>query len=139
MGLTYAECGLVNAIDQANAKKGFLKPENVKKLTVRLLVDSGAYMLFINEEIRAQLDLDIIDRYPAQMADGSVVEMDVAGPLQIRFENRKSNSDALVLPGNAEPLLGAIPMESLDVVLNPLKQQLIVNPEHPLRPQFSIK
>jgi len=139
MGLTYAECGLVNAIDQANAKKGFLKPENVKKLTVRLLVDSGAYMLFINEEIRAQLDLDIIDRYPAQMADGSVVEMDVAGPLQIRFENRKPNLDALVLPGNAEPLLGAIPMESLDVVLNPLKQQLIVNPEHPLRPQFSIK
>jgi hypothetical protein len=38
---------------------------------------------------------------------------------------------ALVLPGDAEPLLGAIPMEDLDVCINPLRQELVVNPDSP--------
>ena len=55
----------------------------------------------------------------------------VMAPIQIRFQNRINNCIALVLLGNAEPLLGAIPMKDMDVMINPLRQQLMVNPESP--------
>jgi hypothetical protein len=38
---------------------------------------------------------------------------------------------AIVLPGDAEILLGAIPMEDMDVLIDPRQQKLVVNPKHP--------
>jgi hypothetical protein len=49
----------------------------------------------------------------------------------VKFKNRTSVCNAYVLNGNEEPLLGAIPMEEMDVLIHPSRQQLIVNPEHP--------
>lgn len=51
------------------------------------------------------------------------------GPIQIRFENRQCLTGAMVL-GN-EVLLGAIPMEDMDVVINPTRQIITVNPASP--------
>ncbi len=65
------------------------------------------------------------------MADGSIVEYDVAGPIEVHFSNRKAVCNAFVLNGDAEPLLGSIPMEEMDVLKHPRRQELIVNPEHP--------
>ena len=45
----------------------------------------------------------------------------------------------MVLPGNEEVLLGAIPMEEMDLLIHPSKEELIVNPEHPLKPQMTLK
>jgi len=44
---------------------------------------------------------------------------------------RKAICTAFVLPGDSEPLLGAIPMEEMDVLIHPKRQELVVNPEHP--------
>jgi hypothetical protein len=60
-----------------------------------------------------------------------VVEYDVVGPVNVRFANRMATCDAFVLPGDSEPLLGAIPMEEMDVLIHPFRQELVVNPEHP--------
>lgn len=73
------------------------------------------------------------------MANGSVVEYDVVGPVQVRFANRKAVCNAFVLQGDTEPLLGAIPMEEMDVLLHPQRQELIVNPEHPNYAQLKMK
>jgi hypothetical protein len=45
----------------------------------------------------------------------------------------------MVLPGESEPLLGAIPLEEMDVLIHPLRNELIVNPEHPYFAQLKIK
>jgi hypothetical protein len=45
----------------------------------------------------------------------------------------------MVLPGNSEVLLGAIPMEDMDVIIDPLMQQLIVHPERPYIPKMPLK
>jgi hypothetical protein len=45
----------------------------------------------------------------------------------------------MVLPGDSEPLLGAIPLEDMDVIIHPLRQELIVNPEHPYFAQMKMK
>jgi clan AA aspartic protease len=97
-----------------------------------MLVDSGCGTLAINDNIRRQLGLDTQEARTLQMADNSVITLDVVGPVEIRFGNRRSNLDAVVLPGNSEPLLGAIPMQDMDVLVDPHRHRLIVNPEHPI-------
>lgn len=139
MGLVYAEIQLTNGDDLALARKGLLAKEKAKKVITTALVDSGAYMLTINEEVRSQLDLPVIDTDWAELADGSKMQVDVAGPVEIRFENRRVNADAMVLPGATEVLLGAIPMEGMDVLIDPMRQKLIVNPESPDRAKLSLK
>jgi hypothetical protein len=104
-----------------------------------MMVDSGAYMMAINETIQEQLDLSFIEKRKAIMADGSVQEYDVVGPIVVKFKNRTATCNAFVLQGNNEPLLGAIPMEEMDVLIHPLRQELIINPEHPYYAQLSMK
>lgn len=73
------------------------------------------------------------------MANGSVEEYDVVGPIEVKLKNRRCNIDAMVLPGDNEPWLGAIPMEDMDILIHPLRQKLIVNPEHPYFAQMKMK
>ena len=131
MGLVYADIELVNAVDLENARRHIIGQEEVKRMHLNMLVDSGAYMMAINESIQAQLDLPFVEKRKVQVADGRVMEYDVVGPVHVRFANRKATCNAFVLPGDNEPLLGAIPMEEMDVLVHPMRQELIVNPEHP--------
>jgi hypothetical protein len=73
------------------------------------------------------------------MASGDVVEYEVVGPLMIKFADRTATCSAFVLPGDSEPLLGAIPMEELEVMIHPQRQELIVNPAHPNYAQLKMK
>ena len=131
MGLVYADIELINAGDIEMARRHIIGEEEIKRMRVKMLVDSGAYFMAINQSIQAQLELPFIEKRKAIMADGSIVEYDVVGPIEVKFKNRRCSVDAFVLNGDNEPLLGAIPMEDMDVLIHPLQQELIVNPEHP--------
>jgi clan AA aspartic protease len=131
MGLVYADIELINAVDFENARQHRIGDEEVRSIKLNVLVDSGAYMMAINETIQSQLALPFIEKRKVQIAESSVAEYDVVGPVYIRFANRKATCNAFVLPGDSEPLLGAIPMEEMDVLIHPLRQELIVNPQHP--------
>ncbi len=139
MGLVYADIELINADDVALARRKVIDENDVKRMHINMLADSGAYMMAINETIQEQLSLPLIEQRKAQMADGRVIEYDVVGPIQVQFKNRKAVCNAFVLPGDSEPLLGAIPMEEMDVLIHPLRQELIVNPEHPYFAQLKMK
>jgi clan AA aspartic protease len=131
MGLVYADIELINAEDITLAKRNIIAEEDIKSMHVNMLVDAGAFMMAINESIQAQLQLPFKQKRKAQLADGSVAEYDVVGPIEVRFKNRQATCNAFVLKGDAEPLLGAIPMEEMDVLVHPTRQELLVNPEHP--------
>jgi len=139
MGLVYADIEIIRSADLVLVDEGHLEPNKVRRMTVRAMVDSGAYMLTLNEQICAQLDLRKRDEQFAGTADGRRLKLDVVGPVELRFANRWTSCDAMVLPGDAEVLLGAIPMEALDVVIHPKKQELVVNPENPYIPKRSLK
>lgn len=139
MGLIYAEIELINGEDLALARRNIIGEQEVKRMTISALVDSGSYMLAINETIQAQLQLPVVERRQAQMADGRVVEYEVVAPIELRFKNRQTTCRALVLPGDSEPLLGAIPIEDMDVLIHPLRQELVVNPDHPYFAQMKIR
>lgn len=132
MGYVYAEIELTNGADVILAKKKQIGDEEIKKMKVTALVDSGSYTLAINENIQEYLQIPVVDKKEVQLADGKWVKCDLVAPIEIRFINRHvAACSALVLPGDSEILLGAIPLEELDVLIDPVRQRLIVNPAHP--------
>jgi clan AA aspartic protease len=139
MGLVYADIEIINGGDLEMARRNIIGEDEIKRMPLNILVDTGAYYLCINETIQEQLGLTLKEKRKGQLADGSVVEYDVVGPVELKFKNRRCNVDAMVLPGDNEPLLGAIPMEDMDVLIHPLRQELIVNPEHPYFAQMKMK
>lgn len=139
MGLVYADVELINGEDLADARRHRIGEDEVKRMTVSMLVDTGAYMLAINENIQEQLQLPVVEKRKAQLANGSIEEYDVVAPVELRFKNRATTCRAMVLPGDSEPLLGAIPLEDMDVLIHPQRQELIVNPDHPYFAQMKMK
>ncbi len=118
MGLIYADITLSNA----------RKPE-IQPLTVSALVDTGAVHLCIPEHIALQLDLDTYEEREVETAGGALRKRPYVGPILTHFENRHCLTGAMVL-GN-EVLLGAIPMEDMDLVINPTRRTVTVNPANP--------
>ena len=131
MGMVYADIELINSSDMEMARRHIIGTDEIKRMQLNMSVDSGAYMMAINETIQSQLELPFVEKRKVQVADSRVIEYEVVGPVFVKFKNRTAVCNAFVLPGDSEPLLGAIPMEEMDVLIHPQRQELIVNPEHP--------
>jgi clan AA aspartic protease len=138
LGLIYADIEIINSADSILAENGYMDVTKIRKKTVSALVDSGAYMLTLPAHLANQLGLRKLEQREAELADGSVRMLDIVGPVDVRFENRSTTVRAMVVP-NGEPLLGAIPMEDMDVLIHPREQKLVVNPENPYVPKMSLK
>jgi len=118
MGLATAKIILENPKDQ-----------KLEPIEIDALADSGAVHLCIPEHIKIQLKLEEIDKKEVILADGSKEVVPYVGPIQIRFKNRVGFTGALVM--GDQVLLGAIPMEDLDLVILPKKRIVDVNPASP--------
>jgi clan AA aspartic protease len=126
MGLTYATLQLSNPRNQ-----------DLKQVEVTSLVDTGALMLCIPNSVALQLNLEELDKRPVTIADGTTLNVPYVGPIRVDFENRFCFVGALVI--GDETLLGAVPMEDMDLVVHPATQRLTVNPLHPNKPSYKIK
>ena len=118
MGLVTAKISLKNP-----------REKKLKILEENALVDSGAVHLCIPEHIQIQLKLEEIDKKEVTLADGSKKLVPYVGPIEIRYKNRVGFSGALVM--GDQVLLGAIPMEDMDLIVIPGKRVLDVNPDSP--------
>jgi hypothetical protein len=139
MGPVHADIELLNIADVTRAADGTISKQNIRKITVNMMVDSGSLMLAINERIKIQLGLVGREKQLFTLADGNTLELEIVGGIEVRFKNRWCTTDAVVLKGDTEPLFGAIPMEAMDVVIMPATRTLDVNPKYPYRPQHSLK
>ena len=126
MGLVYA------AIELINPKQSGLNP-----MGVNALVDTGAITLCIPEHVVLQLKLETLEQREVTTADGKKRLVPYVGPVQIRFGNRNCFTGALVLGDSV--LLGAVPLEDMDLVINPRLQTITVNPESPNIPAAVVK
>jgi clan AA aspartic protease len=93
------------------------------------LADFGALHLCVPQHIQIQLKLELIDRKEATLADGSKKLVPYVGPVELRFKNRIGFAGALVM--GEQVLLGAIPMEDMDLIVIPKTQAFGVNPDSP--------
>ena len=96
---------------------------------VQALADSGAVHLCIPDYVRRRLQLEAISEKEVTLADGSTRRVPYVGPIEIRFKNRVGFAGALVM--GDQVLLGAIPMEDMDLIVIPKTRTLDVNPSSP--------
>jgi len=126
MGLTYATLRLINLF-------------NHQAVEVSALVDPRATFMCVTEEVAAHLGFDISEliQQAVTLADDHQRRVPKIAPIEIAFANRTYVTEAVVL-GN-EPLLGVLPLEAMDLVIDPRQQALVVNPKHPNYPVASAK
>jgi clan AA aspartic protease len=115
----HTEITLKNGLDVGKAKERLIKEAEVRQVTVDAAVDTGAWTLVINEETRRKLGLEMLGTDTVSLADGASTPCTVVGPLEVWWKDRRATSDALVLPHADEILLGAIPLEGLDLMVDP--------------------
>ena len=118
MGLTHASLKLTNSFTGAAVE-------------VQALVDTGSWALCIPESVARQLGFDTTEVHSTRVkiADASFVDVPVVGPIRINFSNRTCHTDAYVL--GDEVLIGVVPIEAMDCIVEPRDQRLVVNPKNP--------
>ncbi|MCY7375435.1 MAG: clan AA aspartic protease [Pyrinomonadaceae bacterium] len=126
MGYVHADIELVNPRDA-----------NLESINVSALVDTGALMLCIPEHIKIQLNLEEAEKREVTTTDGKKHLVAYVGPVQVKFQNRSCFVGALVF--GDQVLLGAVPMEDMDLVVIPSTRTLAVNPESPNYPHSLVK
>ncbi|MDR0760933.1 MAG: retroviral-like aspartic protease family protein [Treponema sp.] len=124
MGTVYAEITLKNSGDIIKARDGIIPEKEVRRTFVRALVDTGAGTLVINEAVRRQLGLEIRGLRSAELADGAKQICRVTEPVEIQWKDRDTTCRALVLPDAGDVLLGAIPLEDMDLIIDPARREL---------------
>lgn len=141
MGEVRAEVTLENAVDVSLSRRGQLKPEQIKRLDLSMLVDTGAVMVLLPQDVAEALALDINDqdRVIVELADGRKGELPTAGPLTIRYGSRSATMTCLVGPPRCEPLFGQIPLEMMDLIVDARQQKLTPRPESPFLPMLKLK
>ena len=123
--MVYAEITLKNVFDARNARNGVINDTEIRQTTVTAMVDTGAGTLVIDEAVRQILGLEIEGTRQARLADGAARNYDITEPVNVQWKNRDSTCRALVLPNSSNVLLGAIPLEDMDLMVNPSKQELV--------------
>jgi len=109
----------------------------IEPIEVVALADTGSVFLCIPERVRLQLELEVFEQREVKLADRSRATYPYVGPIVLRFKNRTGYVGALVL--GDEVLLGAIPMEEMDLVVNPRDRTVDVNPDSPNIAQGIVK
>ena len=119
MGITYNEITLKNALDVGDVRRGLIKKNEIRQVTVQALVDTGAWTIVINEETREKLGLEVTGYEDSMLADGTKDLFYLVGPLEVWWEDRHHVCEAILMPNATDILLGAIPLEGMDLTINP--------------------
>jgi clan AA aspartic protease len=133
MGAFTVDIELTNDSDIILGEEGYPRAGGIRRQSVRALVDTGPTVLVIPQQLRDELGLRIVDRTTVGIADGSVAECDIVGPVRVGYGDRMMVGTAVVMPGEVQILLGAVQMEEMDLAIDPRAQRLIPNPRRPDR------
>ena len=130
---------LSNSIDLLGIRAGTVLPENVRSLELEALVDTGAVMLALPEDVIAVLGVEVQAKRTVRDALGRTVEVGWAFDIRFEMLGREMTCDALVLPTGAKPLIGQVQLEVLDLVVDPRAREVRPNPEHPDMPIIDLR
>jgi clan AA aspartic protease len=107
---------------------------NRQSMDIQAWVDTGATFMCVTEAIALQLGFDVteVSQQTLTLTDGHQRKVSKIAPIEITFANRTYVTEAVVL--GDEPLMGVIPLEAMDLVVDSGRQQVMVNPQHPNYP-----
>jgi clan AA aspartic protease len=124
MGYFMEEITLENVIDRGLANRGYIEESEIRSLTVQAMPDTGAWTLVISEEIRQKLGLAIEGSSDSTLADGTISNYPMTESVKIQWKNRSIALPAVVIPDAKDVLLGALPLEGMDLIVDPVRKQL---------------
>ena len=124
MGHVYTDIIIKNTKDVIDARSGMLKDEEIRQMAVQAMVDTGAGTLVINEVIQRELGLGVMEERYVTLADKTKKRCEFTEPVEIHWKNRSTTVRAAVLTGADEVLLGAIPLEDMDLIVDPERREL---------------
>jgi predicted aspartyl protease len=127
------EITLANARDVGNVREGLIADTKIRKITIEAVPDTGAWTLVINEETRQKLGLAIEGSIASTLADGSTTTYNQTEAIKIQWKDRSTTQQALLVPEADDILLGALPLEALDLMVDPVNERLAgVHGDQPL-------
>jgi len=125
MGNVYVNIILKNAGDVTDVRRGYIAETDIRQIPVRALVDPEAGTLIINETIRQFLGLEIHGHHPVALADKTYKTCYSTDAVEIHWENRSTILSAIIFEETEDVLLGAIPLQALDLIIDPVRHQVV--------------
>ena len=138
MGKVMNQIELTNTTDLDEAARGLIPPEQVRSVTVPALVDSGAVMLALPQDLVDRLGFPVVEHRRAKIATGEVRELACVGNVRFEVLGRQMTCGALVLPTGTTPLIGQLQLEELDLIVDATNREVRVNPDSPDMPTIDL-
>ena|SRR5687768_13741891 len=131
MGKVMNRIRIINNTDVGEARRGVIAEAAIRSLEVDALVDTGAISMVIPAEIVAQLGLSPEGNRKVRYADGRVDDIPWCADVRFEICGRQTVCDAYVTPAGTQVLIGQIPLEALDLIVDPKNREVRVNPASP--------
>jgi clan AA aspartic protease len=130
MGRVLTEATIENLKDLWAVEQQLMKPEEARKITVRdALVDTGATLLSLPTRLIQQLGLTPTQRRKARTSMG-MTESTMYEAVRLTIQGRSCTMDVMEVPDDVPVLIGQLPLEHLDFVVDLRNQALVGNPAH---------
>ena len=139
MGEVKVNVELENYVDRELAHRGALPEDRVRSQRVDVVVDSGAVMMLLPQDLVEALGLRLLRKAIVTYADERKEERDVAGVVTVKVAGRNVETSCVVGPPGSEALLGQIVLEEADLLIDCANQRLTTRPESPYLPTLKLK
>jgi clan AA aspartic protease len=124
MGYVNTRIVLKNIDDVKRAKKGQMPEQGIRQAAVDVLVNTGAPTLIINQDLFRQLGLEVIDEREITFANAAKQVCKLTEPVAIHWEDRFIPMPALVVEDAPDTLLGVLPLEGMDLMVDTVSRKL---------------
>ncbi|MBU1261589.1 retropepsin-like domain-containing protein, partial [bacterium] len=131
MGEVVVDVELENFSDRDAFERGFIKEEEIRRLKTKALVDTGAVMSMLPQDMVEELGLKVIRKAIVTYANEEKEERDIVALLHLRIGKRSMGTDCIVGPPRSEPLIGQVVLEVLDLIVDCNTKTLSPRPESP--------
>ena len=125
MGHVNVQLKLKNLYDAKRAERGELSEKEIRQVTVTAMVDTGATTLVINKKIFNELGVDLMGEQKVTFANNAKETCNLTEPVGIYCNNRFVAMQALVVEDATEVLLGVLPLEGMDFIVDTVNQKLV--------------
>jgi predicted aspartyl protease len=130
MGRVAVAAKIENVAELFLVEKGVLRPDQVHRIEVSdALVDTGATTLSMPRSLIDQLDLNPL-RSRTTRSSAGLATFQIYGAVRLTVQGRECTVDVAEVPEDCPVLIGQVPLELLDFVVDPANQRLIGNPAH---------
>jgi clan AA aspartic protease len=136
MGEVKVKVKIINATDEGLFRRGKLPKDQIRFEEIEAVVDTGATTSVLPSAVAKQLGLEILRQERASYANGYGEKVDVAETVVFEILGRRCPEEPFII--GDEVLIGQIPLERMDLVVDCKNQLVMPNPEHPDMPTFRV-